>query len=458
MPLPLFVNPCLESSMRVLGPVGSAYAASAAAMALGADLVTPSSLDMYVGCRISDPMGLGGGGGRVQQLGGASPAFTPQGTVRDILPNPLAEAETGFGDVPSQAALVGCLGLFTPQLREECVSLRNIVPLHFFYHRASDGSVITTLNEIRKVMLNHISVVHGPSENVPSRDTLVKLLRGEDGNLPIVSAETPSGIRLLMNGHYRLSALISLVADGHLPESILDSVPLQVSPNVRLSTLLIAYLTKPDEKHLPSFASFSWPDVLSIDRISGAFAARAGLTMSLREIVKDEMVAIIQALRGDHVKRRRRVAKILATTGDSRAIRFLLRVMRADAMESEYLWDYYDIPDVMGSPRVVKSLIRGVRSGDENYRRFAAFHLGDTGVPRAIKPLIQALRDKDNAVRSRAAYALAMIGTHVVESITPYLKDEDMEVRRRAEDVLAYVNNGRAWTCMGDDEEDYCHP
>lgn len=388
--------------------VGSAYIPPTAIVP-GTPAVIPPTPDLYVDCRIS--------GG---PLDGASSISKPQGAVRDISPNPLAEAVVGYE--PWQAAFLGCLNVFPDHVVEADVSLRSTVPIHFLFHRASDGSVITTLNEIRRAMLDVIAADGNSTQEGPRRDILLNLLRGEDGHLPIVSAETRRGSRLVFNGHHRLSALISLVADGHLSESILDSAPLEVASSVRLGLLFADFLKKMEGENAPSF---SWLDVLSVDEKSREFAGRASLTRNVRDIgadVESDMVAeCIRALNNSNGEVRQSALRSLGAMRSPQAVKSVIRIL--GRRDQNALWEF--VPEI--------------------FRKI----FGNEVDPLAVKPFLRALGDQNARVRLRAAAVLGAIGySRKVESLMGVVGDEvGIEVLRARE---ASQHSGpfglRGWT------------
>lgn len=60
--------------------------------------------------------------------------------------------------------------------------------------------------------------------------------------------------------------------------------------------------------------------------------------------------------------------------------------------------------------RTIRALLQDLKDDNIDIRKRAAISLGYIGDPRAVEPLIQALKDKDKDVRERAAMALGEIG------------------------------------------------
>jgi len=97
------------------------------------------------------------------------------------------------------------------------------------------------------------------------------------------------------------------------------------------------------------------------------------------------------------------------------------------------------LTDIRDKRAAVQSLIKVLRDGNKDFRKFAAFALGDIGDKRAVEPLIKALGDKDRDVCENAAEALGKIGEPTVEPLIKALGDKNSNVRYRAADALGKI-------------------
>ncbi len=93
----------------------------------------------------------------------------------------------------------------------------------------------------------------------------------------------------------------------------------------------------------------------------------------------------------------------------------------------------------------VVPLVKALKDNDVEMRAGAAEVLGAIGDKRAVEPLIEILGDKDRQVRQQAAKALGKIGSNrAVESLAACLKDPSREVRLEA--VEALKNIADSWS------------
>ena len=90
------------------------------------------------------------------------------------------------------------------------------------------------------------------------------------------------------------------------------------------------------------------------------------------------------------------------------------------------------------------TLLRILKSDNSIIRENVIFTLGEYKDPKAILPLINALKDEDNDVWQSAQKALQDIGTPAIDALIASLKDENLNVRRRAPYILGSIKNTRA--------------
>ena len=90
------------------------------------------------------------------------------------------------------------------------------------------------------------------------------------------------------------------------------------------------------------------------------------------------------------------------------------------------------------------TLLRILKSDNSIIRENVIFTLGKNKDPKAILPLINALKDEDNDVWQSAQKALQDIGTPAIDALIASLKDENLNVRRRAPYILGSIKNTRA--------------
>lgn len=109
-------------------------------------------------------------------------------------------------------------------------------------------------------------------------------------------------------------------------------------------------------------------------------------------------------------------------------------------------------------PAVIEPLVAALNDRDDSIRRRAARVLGETRDSRAIPALMFLLRDDYYSIRREAAAALAVAGAAAVEPVISALADPDGDVRKRAADVLAGIGDARAIApllCAANDEDWY---
>lgn len=91
-----------------------------------------------------------------------------------------------------------------------------------------------------------------------SRSMLIESLGDIQGKLPLIHADIGgSGFHLLLNGHHRMAALISLVGDGILPAKLLEQIPVQYNNSELRKCFQIERALFEDKK-----PRFGWKDLM----------------------------------------------------------------------------------------------------------------------------------------------------------------------------------------------------
>ncbi|MCC6273415.1 MAG: DEAD/DEAH box helicase family protein, partial [Deltaproteobacteria bacterium] len=161
-------------------------------------------------------------------------------------------------------------------LRPVEVPLREVVPAHFL---ADSGPGIhpEDINNIRRNIVARL-LLQGWEEGTSPAATQLALAIMDFRFLPTVSQPDPLGRRLLLNGDSRIPALVSLVADGILPEEILERIPfrpVELDPEALIREWF-AGVALPD----PSLG-IHWGTILGFDAASRQLAERQGLNQDL---------------------------------------------------------------------------------------------------------------------------------------------------------------------------------
>ena len=169
--------------------------------------------------------------------------------------------------------------------------LQRVVPIHNLYHPTAASNAFDTIQIIRQIMLFKLAMEGWqPGQEVPD-PLLYRILSSSDshGLPPLVSAETEGGHALLLNGHHRMAALISLVADGLLPPEILDRVPfVQVhdqSPTHILQAALVG-------REVGPIGPFSWREVMGFSDRPRTLMESLGATKEIGDLLPQTRVAI----------------------------------------------------------------------------------------------------------------------------------------------------------------------
>ncbi|HEX7315154.1 MAG TPA: HEAT repeat domain-containing protein [Pyrinomonadaceae bacterium] len=111
----------------------------------------------------------------------------------------------------------------------------------------------------------------------------------------------------------------------------------------------------------------------------------------------------------------------------------------------ERCWETSEAHGDEGCRRMLVELFaEALKAEEEETRKGAAEALGKLKDPRAADWLVEGLRDPSVYVSRGAAKALAELNPPVSERLVALLADEDANVRRRAVEVLAHVEDARA--------------
>ncbi len=197
------------------------------------------------------------------------------------------------------------------------VPLHKIIPIHELDRISPDGPPLTKLQRIREKILLQLKERGWRRGERPSRELLAEVLRSTDDrqDLPVLTAPTAEGYFLLLNGHHRLAALISLVADQFLPPETLSEIPVQQSVDVNPYRLLLRFVTRESFEEIPSW---NWSKVLEFHAEGIRWLEKNGVTEDLAKIPlvhgghDGPPPAVIPAL----LKGRRAVSLVPVSQGD----------------------------------------------------------------------------------------------------------------------------------------------
>lgn len=181
-------------------------------------------------------------------------------------------------------------GMDSPVIRK--MSLRDIVPHQVLFRSpilqigfdpalygdkdVGDLTYLDSINGIRRMMLLHWE------RDLPPEEKMHYLLRThaaqfrglgrlyKHSDLPVITQPGPDGAAILIDAHHRLSALLSLVHDGLLPEWVLDEIYCFVWP-VDPSALL------QETTKRAKVPSYGWPHVLQFNSALVAYANAMGV-------------------------------------------------------------------------------------------------------------------------------------------------------------------------------------
>ena len=147
--------------------------------------------------------------------------------------------------------------------------------------------------------------------------------------------------------------------------------------------------------------------------------------------------ALHQAIEDDYWAVRAQVGWALAKIGGDKAIEGLITLFNDNMMEVQS--ESVKAVSTMGTS-IVPSLIPCLKDERWRVREQAAKALGELKDPEAIKGLIIACRDRDGAVKSAAAEALGKIGdAKAVPALIKLFKDTSKIVRETAGTALTYI-------------------
>lgn len=142
------------------------------------------------------------------------------------------------------------------------LALRDVLPIHYLdNHARGDGAA--ALNAVRRSILSRLALQHWTPGRPPEEGALALALIDDESRLPIVSRPDARGRRLLLNGHHRIGALLSLVADGLLPEQTLERIPFHEASEVDPEALIrraLARASLPNPNH-----PVNWRELLAFD-------------------------------------------------------------------------------------------------------------------------------------------------------------------------------------------------
>lgn len=165
------------------------------------------------------------------------------------------------------------------------LALRDILPIHYLdNHARGDGAA--ALNAVRRSILSRLALQHWTPGRPPEEGALALALIDDESRLPVVSLPDARGLRLLLNGHHRVGALLSLVADGLLPEQTLERIPFHEASEIAPEALIrhaLARASLPNPNH-----AVNWRELLAFDPATREWLDRRGgggdLVAWLREV------------------------------------------------------------------------------------------------------------------------------------------------------------------------------
>ncbi|MBI2336791.1 MAG: helix-turn-helix transcriptional regulator [Deltaproteobacteria bacterium] len=194
---------------------------------------------------------------------------------------------------PWQNAIRGVLagGILADTYQVVRLPLQRVVPIHTLYHPTAASNVFDTIQIIRQIMLFKLTMEGWQQGQEVSDSLLYKTLSSSDshGLPPLVSAETEGGHALLLNGHHRMAALISLVADGLLPPGTLERVPFvrvhDQSPTHILQTAFVG-------GEAGSIGPFSWREVMGFSDRTRSLMGALGATKEIGDLLPQMPVRV----------------------------------------------------------------------------------------------------------------------------------------------------------------------
>ncbi|HKX12521.1 MAG TPA: hypothetical protein VJP40_05165, partial [bacterium] len=149
----------------------------------------------------------------------------------------------------------------TPKIQPVELDLGQILPIHHIHRHKDGGNFVKTVEEMRERIFRSLILDGWRPGQMPSPENLREAMTSTDlhhnNHTPLVGTAAASGVSLLVDGHHRLSSLITLVADGHLPPEILRRLPFDRVYDHSSQGILDEAL---DRNQLPSYG---WKDVLA---------------------------------------------------------------------------------------------------------------------------------------------------------------------------------------------------
>ncbi|HKY63828.1 MAG TPA: hypothetical protein VJR29_10440 [bacterium] len=166
--------------------------------------------------------------------------------------------------------------------------LRQVLPIHYLdNHAQGDGAA--ALNGVRRSILRRLYFQYWRPDRSPSFQELAVALLDEQNHLPLVSRPDSQGRRLLLNGHHRIAALLSLVADGILPEEVLTRIPFHRDRDLDPEALIhraFAGGTLPNPR-----SGVGWRQLLGFDEPSRVFLERRSIDQDLVAWIREVRTA-----------------------------------------------------------------------------------------------------------------------------------------------------------------------
>jgi HEAT repeat protein len=171
-------------------------------------------------------------------------------------------------------------------------------------------------------------------------------------------------------------------------------------------------------------------DLLSPDHCDHAIAALAKIPARHRDIVSDELMAILRVGSGSLTVRVRHAAARLGLTRSWR-----------DAVDDRRWWKRAAAVRALGSvgeSDAAPAIVRRLDDAHEEVRAAAVESLGQLGDSRAIRPLVAGLSSASQLQRARVVLALRALGPRVVDPLLAHERRDSSETATTA-DLLGLV-------------------
>lgn len=147
-----------------------------------------------------------------------------------------------------------------PKIQPVELDLGELLPIHQVHRFKGGGNFIETIEEMRERIFRSLILDGWRPGRLPRIESLREAMTSTDlhydNRPPLIGTAAASGISLLVDGHHRVSSLITLVGDGHLPAETLRRIPLERVHDHSSQGILDEAL---GQEALPSFG---WKDVL----------------------------------------------------------------------------------------------------------------------------------------------------------------------------------------------------